>query len=92
MGQGERKGLTKIMTVTMKAARQDLRDDASRYGGDGVVIREMHTEIKEQACGDNKEQADLVAHSVVTGTAIAQFRRVGGQPLTIMPLHRGGKS
>lgn len=81
----EQRDHTEILGRTIAAARVSLREDAGRYGADGIVVRGIAEEVQFAPCGSDKD-ADLYARVVVLGTAIAQFRHAGRRPLTVMPL------
>ncbi len=56
-------------------ARNELELDLVRMGAEGVVVREMETQITERKCPIVPLRQDHVVQATIVGTAIAQFAR-----------------
>jgi uncharacterized protein YbjQ (UPF0145 family) len=77
-------------------AREQLRLQASRLGGDGVIMAAADLRVWEESCirasNRNSEQNDHVAEATMIGTSIARFRTKAEPPrtLSVMPLGKRG--
>jgi uncharacterized protein YbjQ (UPF0145 family) len=89
-GNTEVAGYTELVNMTRHDARNELRKDVARLGGDGVVVQSMDLRIGEQECPVSEGARDHIAESTIIGTAIARFapsnRRSEGPSLAIMSL------
>lgn len=86
-------GFTELVASARHKARDRLRSDCAKHGGNGVVVGEMTLEVGERSCpGGGDDQHDHLAQVMVIGTAITPFRHAGGNappaPLPIMRLSR----
>jgi uncharacterized protein YbjQ (UPF0145 family) len=85
-------GYTELMHAAREQARERLREDCARHGGDGVVVRTMTLKVSERSCssGPGDDNHDHLAEAMVIGTSITPFRHAGGNappaPLPIMRL------
>jgi hypothetical protein len=62
-------------------ARNELELDLVRMGAEGVVVREMQTQITERKCPIVPFSRDHVAQATIVGTAITQFARFAPPPI-----------
>ena len=88
-------GYTDLVTTARAKARERLRHDCARHGGETVVVRDLTLRISERSCNAaNSEGHDHIAEAMVVGTAITRFRHAGGNapvpPLPILRLSTGG--
>jgi uncharacterized protein YbjQ (UPF0145 family) len=87
-------GYTELIQVSRHTAREALRTDVRRLGGEGVVVRDMSLRVHEQECrafvGQDNGR-DHVAEVTVLGTAITRFSKtaVHAGPRTL-PILRVG--
>lgn len=90
-------GYTDLVTQARAKARDRLRHDCARHGGETVVVRDLTLDVRERSCNaSNSEGRDHIAEAMVVGTAIAPFRHAGGNapppPLPILRLSSGSLS
>lgn len=90
-------GYTDLVTQARGKARERLRHDCARAGGETVVVRDLTLRISERSCNaTNSEGRDHIAEAMVVGTAIVPFRHAGGNapppPLPILRLSSGSVS
>lgn len=85
-------GYTQLINRARQDARKQLALDATRHGGDGVVMDEMELRVEESECPTYETSRDVIAEAVFVGTSISRFtgseRPSGPGPLTIMRLER----
>jgi uncharacterized protein YbjQ (UPF0145 family) len=82
-------GRTNLVSAARQAAREHLRADCARHGGQGVVVQSSTLKVWGQACRTGGEhQHDHVAEAILIGTAITRFRAgaLPPRPLQIMRL------
>jgi uncharacterized protein YbjQ (UPF0145 family) len=80
-GNVEVDGYTYLVRQMRTDARNELELDLVRMGADGVVVREMQTEITERKCPIVPFSRDHVAQATIVGTAIAQFANMAPPPI-----------
>lgn len=83
-------GYTELVQHTRGLARDKLARKIASAGADGGIVRDMSLHIWEIEPGERHR--DHVAEAMITGTAIARFRRSGPPPastLTMLPVSRG---
>jgi uncharacterized protein YbjQ (UPF0145 family) len=89
-GNQEVPGYTQLINNARHDARNQLMKDASRHGGDGVVVDEISLRIGERECPTYQGGRDHIAEAFLLGTSIARFERShrepAPKPLTIMRL------
>jgi uncharacterized protein YbjQ (UPF0145 family) len=89
-GNTEVGGYTELVNMTRHDARDQLRRDVARMGGEGVVVQDMELRIGERECAAQEGARDHLAEAVIIGTAIVHFtksRRAAERPsLAIMSL------
>lgn len=90
-------GYTDLVTQARARARDRLRHDCARHGGETVVVRDLTLDIRERSCNaTNSEGHDHIAEAMVVGTAIVPFRHAGGNaptpPLPVLRLNSGRTS
>jgi uncharacterized protein YbjQ (UPF0145 family) len=90
-------GYTDLVTHARSAARERLRQDCARQGGETVVVRDLTLSIGERSCNAaNSEGRDHIAEAMVVGTALVPFRHAGGNaptpPLPVLRLTSGRTS
>ena len=75
-GNTEISGFTEVVHVARQSARASLARDAQRLGGDGVVVRDLTMDVREQECLSSGQSngKDHVAEVTILGTAITRFR------------------
>jgi hypothetical protein len=62
-------------------ARNELELDLVRMGAEGVVVREMETQVSERRCPIVPFGKDHIAQATIVGTAIAQFANIAPPPI-----------
>lgn len=67
-------GITQLVSEARDRARQTLRRDASRFGAQHVVLRDLGMWVFHQECRSGNEGRDHVAESLAIGTAIVPLR------------------
>jgi uncharacterized protein YbjQ (UPF0145 family) len=80
-GNVEVDGYTYLVRQMRTDARNELELDLVRMGADGVVVREMQTQISERKCPIVPFGRDHVAQATIVGTAIAQFASIAPPPI-----------
>ncbi len=80
-GNVEIDGYTYLVRQMRTDARNELELDLVRMGADGVVVRDMQTQITERKCPIVPFSRDHVAQTTIVGTAIAQFARMTPPPI-----------
>jgi uncharacterized protein YbjQ (UPF0145 family) len=80
-GNVEVEGYTYLVRQMRTDARNELELDLVRMGADGVVVREMQTQITERKCPVVPFSRDHVAQATIVGTAVAQFARIAPPPI-----------
>jgi uncharacterized protein YbjQ (UPF0145 family) len=84
-------GYTELVQAARAAARETLRQDCARHGGDTAVVRDLTLQIGERECAGS-EGRDHLAEAMIIGTAITPFRHAGGNapvpPLPVLRLDR----
>jgi uncharacterized protein YbjQ (UPF0145 family) len=80
-GNVEIDGYTYLVRQMRTDARNELELDLVRMGADGVVVREMQTQITERKCPIVPFSRDHVAQTTIVGTAIAQFANLAPPPI-----------
>ncbi|MEY9877388.1 uncharacterized protein YbjQ (UPF0145 family) [Streptacidiphilus sp. MAP12-33] len=89
-------GWSNLIHAIRSDARRQLQRQASRLGGDGVIMASGDLQVWEESCiratGSNSEQRDHVAEATMIGTSIARFRTTAAAPrtLSVMPLGKRG--
>jgi uncharacterized protein YbjQ (UPF0145 family) len=80
-GNVEVEGYTYLVRQMRTDARNELELDLVRMGADGVVVREMQTQISERKCPIVPFGRDHVAQATIVGTAITQFANIAPPPI-----------
>jgi uncharacterized protein YbjQ (UPF0145 family) len=80
-GNVEVDGYTYLVRQMRTDARNELELDLVRMGADGVVVREMQTQITERKCPIVPFSRDHVVQATIVGTAIAQFANLAPPPI-----------
>jgi uncharacterized protein YbjQ (UPF0145 family) len=80
-GNVEIDGYTYLVRQMRTDARNELELDLVRMGAEGVVVREMQTQITERKCPIVPFSRDHVAQATIVGTAITQFARFAPPPI-----------
>jgi len=80
-GNVEVEGYTYLVRQMRTDARNELELDLVRMGAEGVVVREMQTQITERKCPIVPLGHDHVAQATIVGTAIAQFASFAPPPI-----------
>jgi len=80
-GNVEVEGYTYLVRQMRTDARNELDLDLVRMGAEGVVVREMDTQISERRCPIVPFGKDHVVQATIVGTAIAQFARIAPPPI-----------
>ena len=80
-GNVEVDGYTYLVRQMRTDARNELELDLVRMGADGVVVRDMQTQITERKCPIVPFSRDHVAQTTIVGTAIAQFANLAPPPI-----------
>ena len=87
-------GYTDLIQASRHTARQALAQDVARLGGEGVVIRDMTLQVREQECRSTGQDnvRDHIAEVTILGTSITRFARTaahaGPRTLPILRLSR----
>lgn len=87
----EVRGWTDLVGTVRAEARNQLRRQAGRVGGDGVILGAGTFQVWEQPC--TQEEEDRVAQAMMIGTSIARFQRTAtkSETLTVLPLNGRGE-
>jgi uncharacterized protein YbjQ (UPF0145 family) len=80
-GNVEVEGYSYLVRQMRTDARNELELDLVRMGAEGVVVREMETQITERRCPIVPFGKDHVAQATIVGTAIAQFASIAPPPI-----------
>ena len=80
-GNVEVDGYTYLVRQMRTDARNELELDLVRMGADGVVVRELQTQITERKCPIVPFSRDHVAQATIVGTAITQFANLAPPPI-----------
>lgn len=80
-GNVEVEGYTYLVRQMRTDARNELELDLVRMGAEGVVVREMQTQITERKCPIVPLGHDHVAQATILGTAITQFASFAPPPI-----------
>jgi uncharacterized protein YbjQ (UPF0145 family) len=80
-GNVEVDGYSYLVRQMRTDARNELELDLVRMGAEGVVVREMETQITERRCPIVPFGKDHVVQATIIGTAIAQFARIAPPPI-----------
>ena len=80
-GNVEVEGYTYLVRQMRTDARNELELDLVRMGAEGVVVREMQTQISERKCPIVPFGHDHVVQATIVGTAIVQFARFAPPPI-----------
>jgi uncharacterized protein YbjQ (UPF0145 family) len=89
-------GWSNLIHAIRADARQQLQRQASRLGGDGVIMASGDLRVWEESCirasNRDSEQHDHVAEATMIGTSIARFHTTAEPPrtLSVMPLGKRG--
>jgi uncharacterized protein YbjQ (UPF0145 family) len=81
-GNQEVSGYTDLMNQTRAQARHELANDVARFGGDGVVVSDIHLNVSERECPVMQGARDHIVEATVVGTAIAKFKTTAQPPKT----------
>ena len=85
-------GVTDLVTNARERARATLQTDASRFGAQHVVLRDLGLWVFHQGCRSGSEGHDHVAESLAIGTALVPLRRGHAneipRPLPILRLNK----
>jgi uncharacterized protein YbjQ (UPF0145 family) len=80
-------GATNLVTAARHSARESLRTDAAKRGGQSVVVKDMQLNIFETRCAYGGEDAhDHLCDAFIWGTAITPIDAKRGAPRPEMPL------
>jgi uncharacterized protein YbjQ (UPF0145 family) len=89
-GNAEVTGWTELVNQCRRDARDQLEQDVSRLGAEGVVLTGMQLRVRERACPVIVGRRDHIVEVTLIGTAIAHFAPAGHRParpaLTVMPV------
>jgi uncharacterized protein YbjQ (UPF0145 family) len=80
-GNVEVEGYSYLVQQLRRDARNELELDLVRMGAEGVVVREMETQITERRCPIVPFGKDHVVQATIVGTAIAQFAEMAPPPI-----------
>lgn len=80
-GNVEVEGYSYLVRQMRTDARNELELDLVRVGAEGVVVREMETQISERKCPIVPFGKDHVVQVTIVGTAIAQFANIAPPPI-----------
>jgi uncharacterized protein YbjQ (UPF0145 family) len=80
-GNVEVEGYSYLVRQMRTDARNELELDLVRVGAEGVVVREMETQISERKCPIVPFGKDHVVQATIVGTAIAQFANIAPPPI-----------
>jgi uncharacterized protein YbjQ (UPF0145 family) len=85
-------GITDLVTSARERARATLQSDASRFGAQHVVLRDLGLWVFHQGCRSGTEGHDHVAESLAIGTALVPLRHGHAtevpRPLPILRLNK----
>ena len=85
-------GVTDLVTSARERARATLQSDASRFGAQHVVLRDLGLWVFHQECRSGTEGHDHVAESLAIGTALVPLRHGHAndvpRPLPILRLNK----
>ena len=85
-------GVTDLVTSARDRARATLQSDASRFGAQHVVLRDLGLWVFHQECRSGTEGHDHVAESLAIGTALVPLRHGHStdvpRPLPILRLNK----
>lgn len=79
-GNQEIDGYTLLINHVRHEAREQLALDASKHGGDGIVVDDVTLRVWERDCPTIGSTRDLSAEAVFVGTSIARFDRAERPP------------
>lgn len=83
-------GWSELVQAVRADAREHLRAQGGRRGGDGVILAAGHLRVWGEPCmrRSSDDQRDHVAEATLVGTTVARFTARGEPPrtLTVMPL------
>jgi uncharacterized protein YbjQ (UPF0145 family) len=80
-GNVEVEGYSYLVRQMRTDARNELELDLVRMGAEGVVVREIETQISERRCPIVPFGKDHVVQATIVGTAIAQFASIAPPPI-----------
>jgi uncharacterized protein YbjQ (UPF0145 family) len=80
-GNVEVEGYSYLVRQMRTDARNELELDLVRMGAEGVVVREMETQISERKCPIVPFGKDHVVQATILGTAVAQFANIAPPPI-----------
>jgi uncharacterized protein YbjQ (UPF0145 family) len=80
-GNVEVEGYAYLVRQMRTDARNELELDLVRMGAEGVVVREMDTQISERRCPIVPFGKDHVVQTTIVGTAIVQFASIAPPPI-----------
>jgi uncharacterized protein YbjQ (UPF0145 family) len=76
-GNTEVAGWTELVNESRHDARQQLENDVTRIGAEGVVIASMAMQVRERDCPVQVGRYDHIVEATLIGTAIARFSPAG---------------
>ncbi|MFJ2958661.1 heavy metal-binding domain-containing protein [Streptomyces sp. NPDC087270] len=83
-------GWSDLVHAVRSDARQQLRAQSSRRGGDGVIMADSELRVWAESClrSGSSDQEDHVAEATMIGTSVARFhvREEPPRTLSVMPL------
>jgi uncharacterized protein YbjQ (UPF0145 family) len=87
-------GPTQLLHAAREAARASLADDARRWGGHTVLLRDMELELFQRKCVSGSEGEDNFANVFLWGTAVVPFETSASleAPLPMLRLEKKGLS
>jgi uncharacterized protein YbjQ (UPF0145 family) len=80
-GNVEVEGYSYLVRQMRTDARNELELDLVRMGAEGVVVREMETQLSVRRCPIVPFGRDHVAQATIVGTAITQFAAIAPPPI-----------
>jgi uncharacterized protein YbjQ (UPF0145 family) len=80
-GNVEVDGYSYLVRQMRTDARNELQLDLVRMGAEGVVVREMQTQVSERRCPIVPFGKDHVVQASIVGTAITQFAQLAPPPI-----------
>ena len=80
-GNVEVEGYSYLVRQMRTDARNELELDLVRMGAEGVVVREMETQVSERRCPIVPFGKDHIVQATIVGTAIAQFANIAPPPI-----------
>jgi uncharacterized protein YbjQ (UPF0145 family) len=80
-GNVEVEGYSYLVRQVRTDARNELELDLVRMGAEGVVVREMETQVSERRCPIVPFGKDHIVQATIVGTAIAQFANIAPPPI-----------